>query len=190
MDFPHRESGNSMRRIAMSGSVLWGIWAKTTAELQYVYGGTASNSLTIGRKIVKIGKIYDTPLFFIDAIVTTLYFFIDAIVANMAIQLRLLTTLISSKYVLILNNYKMIFILITHRGATQAGQNGRHFVDGIFRCIFVNEEFWLKFHWSLFPMVQLIIKQHWLRKMAWRRISDKPLSEPMLIQFTDSHMLH
>ena len=42
------------------------------------------------------------------------------------------------------------------------GQNGRHFADDIFRCIFVNEMFlfWLKFHWSLFLWVQLTITQH------------------------------
>ena len=35
------------------------------------------------------------------------------------------------------------------------GQNGRHFADDIFRCIFVNKTFifWLKFHWSLFLKV-------------------------------------
>ena len=44
------------------------------------------------------------------------------------------------------------------------GQNGRHFADDIFTCIFANEKsFWLKFHWSLFPMVQLIITQHCFR---------------------------
>ena len=26
--------------------------------------------------------------------------------------------------------------------------------------------------------------------MAWRRIGDKPLSEPMLTQFTDAYMRH
>ena len=42
------------------------------------------------------------------------------------------------------------------------GQNGRLFADDIFRCIFVNEIFQLrlKFHWSLFPRVQLTIIHH------------------------------
>ena len=45
------------------------------------------------------------------------------------------------------------------------GQNGRHFADDIFRCIFVNEKIciWLKFHWSLFLRLQLTINQHWFR---------------------------
>ena len=43
------------------------------------------------------------------------------------------------------------------------GQNGRHFADDIFRCIFlyVNFIFWLKCHWSLFLKVQLTIIRHW-----------------------------
>ena len=56
-------------------------------------------------------------------------------------------------------------------------QDGRHFADDIFKCIFLMKmlEFRLLFHWSLFPrainnipaMVQL---------MAWRRPGDKPIS--------------
>ena len=40
-------------------------------------------------------------------------------------------------------------------------------------------EFRLKFHWSLFPKVQLIPAL--VQIMAWRRSGDKPLSEPMMI---------
>ena len=50
--------------------------------------------------------------------------------------------------------------------------------------------FWLKFHWSLFLMVKLTITQHWFEIMAWRRIGDKSLSEPMLPRFTDAYMWH
>ena len=42
--------------------------------------------------------------------------------------------------------------------------------------------FRLKFHWSLFLRVQLIISQHWFRLMAWRRPGDKPLSEPLTVR--------
>ena len=42
-------------------------------------------------------------------------------------------------------------------------------------------EFRLKFHWNLFPMVQLIIFQHWFTIMAWRRSGNKPLSETMMV---------
>ena len=43
-------------------------------------------------------------------------------------------------------------------------QNGRHFADAIFKCIFMNENVWiLKFHLILFLMVQLTILQNWFR---------------------------
>ena len=44
-------------------------------------------------------------------------------------------------------------------------QNGCHFADDIFKCIFMNKmfEFWLKCHWSLFLRVQLTIFHHWFR---------------------------
>ena len=45
--------------------------------------------------------------------------------------------------------------------------------------------FWLKFHWSLFLRVQLTNNPALFKIMAWCRIGDKPLSEPMLAQFTD-----
>ena len=71
-------------------------------------------------------------------------------------------------------------------------QNGRHFPDDNFRCIFVNENFYILIKLSLkfvpngpinnIPALVLI--------MAWRRKGDKPLSEPMLIQFTDACMRH
>ena len=41
-------------------------------------------------------------------------------------------------------------------------QNGRHFPDDIFKCIFVNK-FRVRFHWNLFPMVQLTIFQYCFR---------------------------
>ena len=45
-------------------------------------------------------------------------------------------------------------------------QNGRHFIDDIFKCIFSwmkMFEFQLKFHWSLFLRVQLTIFHDWFR---------------------------
>ena len=45
------------------------------------------------------------------------------------------------------------------------GQNGCHFADNVFKCIFLNEKFvfWLILHWSLFLRVQLTITQHWFK---------------------------
>ena len=44
-------------------------------------------------------------------------------------------------------------------------QNGRHFADDVFKCISLNEYIWIsiKFHWRLFPMIQLTKCQHWFR---------------------------
>ena len=62
-------------------------------------------------------------------------------------------------------------------------QNGRHLADNIFRCIFLNENIWISIKVSLkfvpkgpidnFPAVVQI--------MVWRRSSEKPLSELMLV---------
>ena len=48
---------------------------------------------------------------------------------------------------------------------------------------------WLRFHWRLFSRGP-IDNNPSLRKMARCRIADKPLSEPMLTQFTDAYMRH
>ena len=71
-------------------------------------------------------------------------------------------------------------------------QNGRHFTDNLFRCIFVNEKFCILIQISLkFVFKHLIDNNLALVKiMAWRSISDKPLSEPMLTRFTDAYMWH
>ena len=62
------------------------------------------------------------------------------------------------------------------------GQNGRHFADDIFRCIFVNEKFYILIKISLkfVPKGSIDNTPALVWIMAWRRIGDKPLSEPML----------
>ena len=62
-------------------------------------------------------------------------------------------------------------------------QNGRHFPDDIFKCIFLNENVWISIKISLkfvpggpnnnFPALVQI--------MAWRRPGDKPLPELMMV---------
>ena len=51
------------------------------------------------------------------------------------------------------------------------GENGRHFPDDIFKCIFLNEDIWISIQFSL-KLIQI---------MAWHRPGDKPLSEPMMV---------
>ena len=71
-------------------------------------------------------------------------------------------------------------------------QNGRHFADNIFKCIFLNVNFRvsnkisLKYvPWGLINNMTALVQI-----MAWRRIGDKPLSEAMLVCFIDAYMRH
>ena len=62
-------------------------------------------------------------------------------------------------------------------------QNGRHFADDIFKCIFLNENVWIPIEISLkfVPKgpINNIPALVWI--MAWRRPGEKPLSEPMMV---------
>ena len=91
------------------------------------------------------------------------------------------------------NGIYFTWVAASYRGETKGlwintlrpRQNGRHFPDDIFKCIFLNESIWIAIGISLKfvpkgpvnnipPLVQI---------MAWRRPGDKPLSEPMLVCF-------
>ena len=62
-------------------------------------------------------------------------------------------------------------------------QNGRHFADAIFNCVFLNENVWIPITISLkfVPKGQINHIQALVQIMAWRRPGDKPLSEPMMV---------
>ena len=62
-------------------------------------------------------------------------------------------------------------------------QNGRHLPD-IFKCIFLNENVWISFQISLKFVRKGSINNilALVQIMAWRRLGDKPLSEPMMIR--------
>ena len=62
-------------------------------------------------------------------------------------------------------------------------QNGHHFTDNIFRCIFVNENFCtlIKFSLKFVPQVSIDNNPVMVLIMAWRRPGSKPLSEPMVV---------
>ena len=68
------------------------------------------------------------------------------------------------------------------------GQNGRHFMDDILRCIFVNETFCILIKISLkfVPQGSIHNDSALASIMAWRRIGGKALSVPMLIRFSDA----
>ena len=61
-------------------------------------------------------------------------------------------------------------------------QNGRRFPDDIFKCFFLNENLWISLQIS--PKFVLNVRINnipaLVRIMAWRRLGDKPLSEPMI----------
>ena len=62
-------------------------------------------------------------------------------------------------------------------------QNGRHFADAIFMCLFLNENVWIMIKISLkfVPKGPSNNIPALVQIMAWRRPGDKPLSEPMLV---------
>ena len=72
------------------------------------------------------------------------------------------------------------------------GQNGRHFTDDIFRCIFMNENVCILIIISLEFVPKGLIDNlsALVQVMAWRLTCDKPLPEQMIIQFTDAYMRH
>ena len=72
------------------------------------------------------------------------------------------------------------------------GQNGHHFADDIFRCIFVNEKFCILIRISLKFVPEGVIdhKPALVQVMAWCQTGDKPLPESMLTQLIDAFMQH
>ena len=62
-------------------------------------------------------------------------------------------------------------------------QNGRHFAEDIFKCIFLNENIWFSIKISLkfVPEGPINNIPVLVQTMAWRRQGDKPLSEPMKV---------
>ena len=77
---------------------------------------------------------------------------------------------------------------MNHRGPTglntlRPRQNGRHFTDDIFKCIFLNENVRIPIKISLkfVPKGQINNIRTLVQIMAWRLTGDKPLSEPMMV---------
>ena len=63
-------------------------------------------------------------------------------------------------------------------------QNGRHFVDDIFKCIFFNENVWIPTNISLRFVAKGPINNipALVQIMAWRRPGERPLSEQMMVR--------
>ena len=69
-----------------------------------------------------------------------------------------------------------------HFNTLRPRQNGRHFADDIFKCIFLNENVWISIGISLkfVPRGPIINIPALVQIMDWCRSGDKPLSEPMM----------
>ena len=70
-----------------------------------------------------------------------------------------------------------------HINTLRPRQNGRHFADGIFKCIFLHENVWILIKNSLkfVPKGSINNIPALVQIMAWRRSGAKPLSESMLV---------
>ena len=70
-------------------------------------------------------------------------------------------------------------ITIQHFNIVGPRQNGRHFPDDIFKCIFLKENVWISISISLkfIPKFRINNIPVLVQIMAWRRPGDKPLSE-------------
>ena len=64
--------------------------------------------------------------------------------------------------------------------------------DDMFKCIFVNENDRIPIQISLkfVPRSPIDNKPSMVEVMAWRRMGDKPLPEPMMAQLIDAYMWH
>ena len=84
---------------------------------------------------------------------------------------------ILSKWVITLFNLSCVNTL-------RPRQNGRHFTDDIFKCIFLNENVWIPSKISLKFVPQGTINNipALVQIMAWRRPGDKPSSGPMMVR--------
>ena len=65
-------------------------------------------------------------------------------------------------------------------------------MDAIFKCIFFNENVWISIKISLEFVLKGPIDSNpaLVQIMAWCRIGDKPLSEPMMDYVSDAYMRH
>ena len=68
-------------------------------------------------------------------------------------------------------------------------QNGRHFADDVFKCIFLNGNVWilLKISLKYVPKGPNNNIPSSVQVMAWRRPGEKPLSEPNMVSLL-THM--
>ena len=69
---------------------------------------------------------------------------------------------------------------------------GAIFADDISKCIFLNanDRILIQISLKFVPRSPIDNKPALVQVMAWHRIGDKPLPEPMMTQFTNAYMEH
>ena len=82
--------------------------------------------------------------------------------------------------IIILVHYYTLASLLNTLGP---GQNRRHFADDIFKCIFLNGNVWISIKISLkfVPKGPINNIPALVQIMAWHRLGDKPLPEPIMV---------
>ena len=82
------------------------------------------------------------------------------------------------------SNLEQLSKLIMIMNTLTPRQNGRHFTDDIIKCIFLNESVWISIKISLkcVPRGPIDNIPALVQIMAWRRLGDKSLSEPMMVR--------
>ena len=71
-----------------------------------------------------------------------------------------------------------------HFNTLRPRQDGRHFADDVFKCIFLNKNLIIspKISLKFVPKGRINNIPVLVEIMAWRRPGDKPLSEPMMVR--------
>ena len=80
--------------------------------------------------------------------------------------------------------YVCVFVHCESFNTLRSRQDGGHFPDDVFKCIFLNENAWISIKISLrfVPKGPINNIPALIQIMAWRRSGDKPLSEPMMVK--------
>ena len=94
-----------------------------------------------------------------------------------------------SSTTIVLTPQDKLSLSLTHLPLDKMAAN---LADDIFKCIFLNEynRIQIQISLNLVPGSPIDNKPALVQVMAWCWTGDKPLSEPMLTQFTDAFMWH
>ena len=84
----------------------------------------------------------------------------------------------------------LIHTILYHVNLPPPEQNGRHFTDGLFKWIFMNEKFCILNQISpkFPPKGSIDNKSILVQIIAWCQTGDKPLPEPILTQFLNAYI--